>query len=30
MWQKVEVYGTVTGTGSNGVTVQAQFIKLND
>jgi hypothetical protein len=30
VWQKVEVYGTVTSAGSNGVTVQAQFIKLND
>ena len=28
MWQKVEVYGTVTSPGSNGATVQAQFIQL--
>jgi hypothetical protein len=28
MWQKVEVYGTVTSAGSNGATVQAQFIRL--
>jgi hypothetical protein len=28
IWQKVEVYGTVTGAGSNGVRVRAQFIRL--
>ena len=27
-WQKVEVYGTLTSAGSNGATVQAQFIQL--
>src|SRR5205085_2066988 len=27
VWQKVEVFGTVTSTGNNGVTVQAQFIR---
>jgi hypothetical protein len=27
--QKVEVYGTVTSAGSNGMTVQAQFIRLD-
>ena len=29
VWQKVEVYGTVTSAGSNGATVQAQFIRLD-
>ena len=29
VWQKVEVYGTVTNTGNNGVTVQAHFIRLD-
>ncbi|HKC75301.1 MAG TPA: hypothetical protein VKF37_14050, partial [Chloroflexota bacterium] len=28
VWQKVEVYGILTNTGNNGVTVQAQFIRL--
>ena len=28
VWQEVEVYGTVTSAGSNGATVQAQFIRL--
>ena len=28
VWQKVEVYGTVTGAGSNGMRVRAQFIRL--
>jgi hypothetical protein len=28
MWQKVEVYGTMISAGSNGATVQAQFIRL--
>jgi hypothetical protein len=28
VWQKVEVYGTVISAGSNGATVQAQFIRL--
>jgi hypothetical protein len=28
VWQKVEVYGTVTSAGSNGATVQAQFIRV--
>ena len=28
VWQKVEVYGTVTGAGSNGLRVRAQFIRL--
>jgi hypothetical protein len=28
VWQKVEVYGTLTSAGSNGATVQAQFIQL--
>ena len=30
VWQKVKVYGTVTNAGSNGATVQAQFIRLDD
>ena len=30
VWQKVKVYGTVTSAGSNGATVQAQFIRLDD
>jgi hypothetical protein len=30
VWQKVEVYGTVTSTGSNGATVRAQFIQFKD
>ena len=29
VWQKVKVYGTVTSPGSNGATVQAQFIQLD-
>jgi hypothetical protein len=29
VWQKVHVYGTVTSPGSNGATVQAQFIQLD-
>jgi hypothetical protein len=28
VWQKVEVYGTVTSARSNGATVQAQFIRV--
>ena len=28
VWQKVKVYGTMTSAGSNGATVQAQFIRL--
>src|SRR5919199_1584686 len=28
VWQKVKVYGTVTNAGSNGATVQAQFIRV--
>ena len=28
VWQKVEVYGILTSAGSNGATVQAQFIRL--
>jgi hypothetical protein len=28
VWQEVEVYGTVTSAGSNGATVQAQFIRV--
>jgi hypothetical protein len=28
LWQKVEVYGILTSAGSNGATVQAQFIRL--
>jgi hypothetical protein len=28
VWQKVEVYGIVTNAGSNGVSVRAQFIRL--
>ena len=28
MWQEVEVYGILTSAGSNGATVQAQFIQL--
>jgi hypothetical protein len=27
--QKVKVYGTVTGAGSNGATVQTQFISVD-
>jgi hypothetical protein len=30
VWQKVKVYGTVTNAESNGATVQAQFIRLDD
>jgi hypothetical protein len=30
VWQKVKVYGIVTSAGSNGATVQAQFIRLDD
>jgi hypothetical protein len=30
VWQKVEVYGTVTSPGSNGATVQAQLIRFKD
>jgi hypothetical protein len=30
VWQKVKVYGTVTSAGSNGATVQAQFIRLKE
>src|SRR2546423_1317321 len=29
VWQKVEVYGILTNTGNNGVTVQAHFIRLD-
>jgi hypothetical protein len=29
VWQKVEVFGAVTSAGSNGATVQAQFIRLD-
>jgi hypothetical protein len=29
VWQKVKVYGTLTSPGSNGATVQAQFIQLD-
>jgi hypothetical protein len=28
VWQKVKVYGIVSSVGSNGATVQAQFIRL--
>ena len=28
VWQKVEVYGVLTSAGSNGATVQAQYIRL--
>jgi hypothetical protein len=28
VWQKVKVYGTATSPGSNGATVQAQFIQI--
>jgi hypothetical protein len=28
VWQKVKVYGILTSAGSNGATVQAQFIRL--
>ena len=30
VWQKVKVYGIATSAGSNGATVQAQFIRLDD
>jgi hypothetical protein len=30
VWQKVKVYGLLTSTGSNGATVQAQFIRLKE